>query len=372
VKIVYDATPLLMRSAGVKNYHHSLLEKLLDLARSAGVAVDLFPYLDDLAPNHNERSNYPFPATALRLASILACNYVGYPYASSAVRGASLFHVTQHLLRPPVGVRLTSMIHDPTPITLPKCHTASNIRYFERFVRDVLPNLDGIITPSETVRQELINELSVDERIIRAIPHGVDPDFYDVSQAQFQVARETYGLPAQFILFVGSMEPRKNLERLAQAFDLLPAKMQSEYPLVIAGTTGWKNEQIRARLAKNKNVRQIGYVRRELLPAVYASCAAFVFPSLYEGFGLPVAEAMAAGAPVICSKVSALPEVAGGGAMLVEPEDVDGWATAMMKVLSDPHRAKVMADAGRQRARSFTWTRTATETLEFFASVASS
>jgi len=371
VKIVYDATPLLMRSAGVKNYHHSLIEKLLDLVGPAGVSLDLFPYLDGLAPNDNERSNYPFPTTALRLAGILGCNYAGYPYAAAAVKDASLFHMTQHLWRPPSGVRLTSMVHDPTPITLPKCHTASNIRYFERFVRDVLPRLDGIITPSETVREELMNELSVDGEKIRAIPHGVDPDFYEVSQAQFQVARETYGLPPHFVLFVGSMEPRKNLERLAQAFDMLPAKMQSEYPLVIAGTSGWKNDQIRARLGKNKNVHLIGYVRRELLPAVYASCAAFVFPSLYEGFGLPVVEAMAAGAPVICSNVSALPEVAGGGAMLVDPQDVDGWTTAMVKVLSDPHRAKVMADAGRQRSRSFSWNRTATETLEFFASVAS-
>jgi len=370
MKVVYDAAPLLFRSAGVKNYHHALLEKLLPMTGPAGVEMELFPYLPGLTPNDNEQSNYPKLQTALRLAGILASNYVGYPYAAAAAKGASVFHMTQHLQRPPDGVRLTTMIHDPTPITLPKCHTASNVRYFERFVRDVLPRLHSIITPSEAVKLELVNELSVDESKIHAVPHGVEPDFYEVTQAQFQVARETYGLPQHFVLFVGSMEPRKNLERLAHAYDMLPGKLQAEYPLVIAGTTGWKNERIRVRLEKNKNVRLIGYVRRELLPAVYASCAAFVFPSLYEGFGLPVLEAMAAGAPVICSKVSALPEVTGGGAMLVPPEDVDGWAAGMMKVLSDPHRAKVMADAGRQRARAFTWTRTATETLDFFLAAA--
>ena len=370
MKIVYDATPLLMRSAGVKNYHHALLENLLRLAPAEDVEIELFPYLDGLAPNENESSNYPPSATKFRLAGILASNYLGYPYAASAVKGASLFHISQNLLRPPGGPRLTSMVHDTTPLNLPSCHTPSNIRYFERFVRDVLPRLDGIITPTETVKHELVNELSVPAEKVRSIPHGVDPDFYEVSQAQFQVAQETYGLPANYVLFIGSMEPRKNLERLAQAYDLLPGKMQAEYPLVIAGTSGWKNEKIRARLGKNKNVRMIGYVKRELLPAVYASSSAFVFPSLYEGFGMPVVEAMASGAPVICSSAGALPEVVGNGAMLVDPRDVDGWAQAMMKVLSDPHRATVMGDTGRSRARSYSWSRCAAETLEYLRGVA--
>ncbi len=370
MRVVYDATPLLMRSAGVKNYHHALLTRMLPMAASEGVEIDLFPYLDKLTPNHNERSNYPFPTTAARLAGVLASNYLAYPYAAPAAGRAALFHMTHHLMRPPKGPVLTSMVHDPTPLTMPECHTVSNVRYFERFIRTVAPRLAGIITPSLAVKQELVERYGLDEAKIRAIPHGVDPDFFDASPAQRQVLSQTYELHGKFILFLGSMEPRKNLKRLARAYDLLPEAVQREYPLIIAGAGGWKNDEIQKRLRKNKNIRTIGFVRRELLPALYASCSLFVFPSLYEGFGLPVVEAMAAGAPVVCSSVSALPEVVGQGALTVEPKDVNAIAEAMMKVLSDPNKAGVMADLGRQRARGFTWARTAEETLRFFRGVA--
>lgn len=370
MRVLYDATPLLMRSAGVKNYHHALLDSMLRLAPAERIELDLFPYLDSLAPNHNERSNYPFSATAARLGGILASNYLGFPYASRAVSRAALFHVTPHLMRPPGQVPLTSMIHDPTPLTMPECHTVSNIRYFERFAETTMPRLAGMITPSEAVKRELVKNYGVEEGRVRAIPHGVAPDFFDSSAAQRQVARKTYDLPDSFVFFLGSMEPRKNLERLAQAYDLLPAPVQKRFPLVVAGAGGWKNEGIAKRLRRNPNVRLIGYIRRELLPAVYASCSLFAFPSLYEGFGMPVAEAMAAGAPVLTSNVSALPEVVGKGALLVDPLDVGSIAEGLAKVLGDPNQAAVMADLGRSRARGFTWARTAEETLRFFRDTA--
>lgn len=370
MRVLYDATPLLMRSAGVKNYHHALLESMLRLAPGEKVELDLFPYLKVLAANHNERSNYPFLATALRLGGILASNYIALPYASPAVGRAALFHVTPHLMRPPRAAPLTSMVHDTTPVTMPECHTVSNIRYFERFAEKTLPRLAGVVTPSAAVKQELVERFGVDGARVRAIPHGVAPDFFDSSPAQVQVARATYELPENFVFFLGSLEPRKNLERLAQAHEMLPGPVQSRFPLIIAGAGGWKNDKILRRLRRNPNVRLIGYVRRELLPAVYSSCSLFAFPSLYEGFGMPVAEAMAAGAPVLTSNVSALPEVAGNGALLVDPRDAGSIAEGMAKVLGDRNEAAVMADHGRSRARGFTWARTAEETLRFFREVA--
>ena len=368
MRIAYDATPLLMRSAGVKNYHHSLLTQLLPLIWPH--EIRLFPYLDALTPNYNERSNYSFLETIRGLGSILASNYLFLPTIHKAVGGADLFHVTPHLWRPPEGPVLTSMVHDPTPLLMPEAHTPSNVRYFERFASVILPKLDAMIVPSYAVKHDLVEICGADEERITVIPHGVDDEFFEATPAQKEVAHTRHELPDRYLLFVGSMEPRKNLSGLLEAFARLPEKTQQTVPLVIVGATGWKNADIQAAIAKNSNVRPIGYVGRELLPAVYEGCAAFVFPSHYEGFGMPVLEAMAAGAPVITSNVSALPEVIGDAGIAVDPDDTGAIAEAIGNVLDDPQTAALMGSAGRQRARRFTWERCALETKSFFESVA--
>lgn len=367
MKVLYDATPLLMRSAGVKNYHHSLLSQLLLLIWPH--ELKLFPDLKRLNPNHNERSNYSTYQTIRGLGAMLASNYLFAPTVKSAARGFDLFHVTPHLWRPPEGPVLTSMVHDPTPVLMPEAHTAGNIRYFQHFVRHVMPRLDAMIVPSYAVKRDLADVCGASEERITVIPHGVDEEFFEATPAQREVARTQYNLPDRYILFVGSVEPRKNLLGLIEAFSSLPQKTQRDYPLAIVGASGWKNEQIQNAIEKNSNVRLVGYVGRDLLPAVYEGCSLFVFPSHYEGFGMPVLEAMAAGAPVIASNVSALPEVIGDAGILVDPDDPSDIADAMERVLDDRQTAALMGSAARQRARRFTWERCALETKHFFESV---
>ncbi len=368
MRILYDATPLLMRSAGVKNYHHSLLEQLILLIWPHD--LDLFPYLKTLTPNHNERSNYSTIETIRGLGSMLLSNYLHAPTVSIPARGVDLFHVTPHLWRPPEGPRLTSMVHDPTPLLMPETHTPGNIRYFEHFVQRVMPRLDAMIVPSYAVKHDLVQLCGADEERITVIPHGVDETFFEATPAEREVARNQYGLPDRYILFVGSVEPRKNLLTLLEAFSSLPEKTQRENPLVIVGATGWKNESIQRAIAKNGNVRLIGYVSRELLPAVYEGCSLFAFPSHYEGFGMPVLEAMAAGVPIITSNVSALPEVLGDTGIVVDPDDPSSMAEAIESILQDPQTAALMGSAARQRARRFTWEKCALETKHFFETVA--
>lgn len=367
MKILYDATPLLMRSAGVKNYHHSLLTQLMLLIWPH--ELELFPDLEKLEPNHNERSNYSKWETLRGLAAMLASNYLFAPTVRSAARGADLFHVTPHLWRPPEGPVLTSMVHDPTPILMPEAHTAGNVRYFQHFVRRVMPRLDAMIVPSYAVKHDLVELCGASEETITVIPHGVGEEFFEATPAQREVARTQYDLPDRYVLFVGSVEPRKNLLGLIAAFTSLPQKTQREYPLVIVGASGWKNEAIQNAISKNANVKLGGYVSRELLPAVYEGCSLFVFPSHYEGFGMPVLEAMAAGAPVITSKTSALPEVVGDTGILIDPDDVEDLAEAMERVLEDQQTAALMGSSARQRARRFTWEKCALETKYFFESV---
>ena len=364
MNILYDASPLLMRSAGVKNYHHCLLTHLLPILEPH--RVKLFPALSKLTENDNERSNYPALATKLRLGGIVASNHLRLPLPPFLTAGADLFHVTQLPRQLPSRMPLTSVVHDPTPAFLPQCHPESNIRYFRYFAEHTLPRLRAMLVPSLAVKDDLVEHFHVPEERISVVYHGVDEDFFDVALSSVYLARETYHLPERYILFVGAMEPRKNLPTLIEAFRLLPSELQQRYPLVVIGTTGWKSGRVKRELARLKNAAALGYVRRALLPAVYNSAAVFVFPSLYEGFGMPLLEAMAARLPIVTSNVSAMPEVVGETGLLVDPRSANELAAAMQRVLEDPALAANLGEAGRQRARRFTWAKTAENTKIFF------
>jgi glycosyltransferase involved in cell wall biosynthesis len=364
VNVVYDATPLLMRSAGVKNYHHALLKALIP--SFSPHRIRLFPFLTTLKPNQNERSNYPPISTALRLGAVLTSNYSGLSLASLVTRRAHLFHATQHSWRLPRGVCLTSQVHDPTPLTLPSCHTASTIRYFKNFVDNTLPKLARILVPSNAVKKDLAEQFRIPPEKITVVHHGVDEDFFSSSDAARYLVRQKYGLPEKFILFVGAMEPRKNLKTVVAAYSSMRDELKNTYPLVIAGATGWKSAGIRRLVAKAQRVILTGYVRRSLLPALYHCASLFVFPSLYEGFGMPLTEAMAARLPIVASNRGAIPEIVGDAAILADPLSVSDIATGMERILETPAIASALGETGRQLARRFTWKETAAQTKAFF------
>jgi alpha-1,3-rhamnosyl/mannosyltransferase len=367
VNILYDATPLLMRSAGVKNYHHALLRYLIP--NIAPHELRLFPFLPSLTANRNERSNYPWLDTKVRLGGILASNYLALPLTQIAARGADLFHVTPHLWRLPRKICLTAMIHDPTPVLMPECHTASNVRYFKRFLVKIVPHLDGILVPSQAVKQDLVQHTPVSERQVAVVPHGVDDDFFESTPAAVEMARQTYDLPANYILTVGSLEPRKNLITLIKAFHKLPENLQQQYPLVITGASGWKNQAVRKLAARSRYLHLTGYVRRRLLPAVYHAASLFVFPSLYEGFGLPLLEAMAARLPIVASNRAAIPEVVGDAGLLVDPLNVEKMAAAIERLLTHPDEAAPLGEAAHRQARRYSWQLTAAATKAFFETI---
>jgi glycosyltransferase involved in cell wall biosynthesis len=161
-----------------------------------------------------------------------------------------------------------------------------------------------------------------------------------------------------YVLMTGTLEPRKNVPRAVEAFAGLPQDLRDRFELVVAGPPGWETAQIEA-----PDVRLVGLVPDDELPALYAGAAVFLYPSLREGFGLPVLEAMAAGTAVVTSNLSSLPEVAGDAAVLVDPYDVEAIRSGIGALLSDDARRAQLAAAGRERARTFTWERTARDTL---------
>jgi glycosyltransferase involved in cell wall biosynthesis len=223
----------------------------------------------------------------------------------------------------------------------------------------------GFICPSEATRRALEERFPRTGGRTAVIPHGVDPRF--LAARDGGVARR-HGVEGPFVLTVGTLEPRKNLARLVEAF----ASASPPFQLVIAGARGWSGAELDDLICRHRDlVRPIGFVPDEELPALYAEASAFAYPSLAEGFGLPVLEAMAAGTAVVTSDRSALPEVTGEAAVLVDPTDVRSIEVGLERLLSDEELRDELGRRGRERAASFTWERTARDTVDYLRSVTS-
>jgi glycosyltransferase involved in cell wall biosynthesis len=235
----------------------------------------------------------------------------------------------------------------------------------------VVPRAAAVIAVSESSRRDAIEQLGLQPERVHVVYHGCDPLFRPIADAPLRDAViDRLGLREPFILSVGTLEPRKNVTRLLQAFRRLKDEYSVRHQLVVVGGKGWLYRTIFDEVQRLGLVGQVmftGYVAREDLPALYGAAELLVYPSLYEGFGLPPLEAMACGCPVVTSDRSSLPEVVGEAAICVDPTDVGGMADAIAAVIHDPTRRVEMIRRGLERARLFSWERAAEETLEVYA-----
>jgi glycosyltransferase involved in cell wall biosynthesis len=228
-----------------------------------------------------------------------------------------------------------------------------------------------IIAISEATKRDLIDFYGTPAGKIEVVHHGVGPDFHPRTQAEIASTLDRLGIRQPYILSVGTVQPRKNFGRLAAATASVE-RAGLPHQLVIAGKRGWLADRVDREMAasgQRDRVQTLGYVAPIDLPALYSGASAFCLPSLYEGFGLPVLEAMASGTPVIASHSSALGEVAGAAAITVDPTNVDAIGDALVRVLADDALAKELRDTGLRRAAEFTWERTARATLEILRRV---
>lgn len=262
-------------------------------------------------------------------------------------------------------------IHDLTFFLLPGKHTFFKRHYFRRMIPLSAKASDLLIAVSESTKRDLVRLLGLDPEKVKVIHLGKDERFRSLADAELQErAKQQCGVPAnkKVILFVGMIEPRKNLETLLGAFARLKS-LHGDYCLVLAGAPGWGYrgvfERVR-RLGLEGPVVFPGYVPEDLLPALYNAAELFVYPSLYEGFGLPVLEAMACGVPVITSNVSSLPEVAGDAAVLVDPRSEEELRQGILRLLEDGELRKQLREKGLARSRLFSWEKTARATLEVY------
>ena len=237
-----------------------------------------------------------------------------------------------------------------------------------------LRRADMLITDSEYTRQEIAAYFSWSPDKIRAVPLACSADFRPRTDDELAPVLNKFGLLAgEYCLYVGTIEPRKNLEALLDAYSRLPHAERQRWPLVLTGYRGWRSEQLHARIATAVAAgwaRYLGFVEADELPLIYAGARLFVFPSLYEGFGLPVLEAMASGIPVVCSNASTLPEVAGDAAAMCEPQDVDTLSQLIAAGLEDETWRAGARCRGLLRAADFSWQRCARETAAVYREVA--
>jgi len=253
----------------------------------------------------------------------------------------------------------------------PEWHPEDRVLYFKKNFWKSIKKADRIILPSKFIYDEAVNRYKFDKSNLRIVYPGVDHDiFRKYSPDLVKKVCEKYQLPENFILFVGSIEPRKNLKNLLLAYEILPDYVKKDFSLVLVGFSGWKNREIMNSLNKKKGkVIYTGYISEKELPFIYNKASVFIFPSFYEGFGLPPLEAMACGCPVIVSNRTSLPEVCGDAVFYVDPNSPENIRDGILKVLEDEELRKNLSKKGIQRAKSFTWEKTAKNILKIFEEV---
>lgn len=267
-------------------------------------------------------------------------------------------------------------IHDLSIYRYPQWHPKARVERMLATIPDSIQRANLILTDSEAIRLELMQQFNLPAHQLKTVLLGVDQIYFPRSGIELQAHLDHFGLSANaYSLFVSTIEPRKNLQNLLAAYRGLPVAIRQRWPLVLAGGRGWESEAIHVDILQGEAegwVKYLGFVAQDVLPYLYAGCRLFTYPSWYEGFGLPIAEAMASGVPVLTSNTSSMPEVAGGAALLVNPADVDDIRHALLRGLEDEQWRLQAIARGLQRATELSWDACVQNTVAAYQMVSSS
>jgi glycosyltransferase involved in cell wall biosynthesis len=369
LKIAIEARPIQWSyGTGIGNYTHSLISKLSEIDRENQYT---FLWTDDtsteLIPFDREYSHYALPREDLR-------EEVEIPRWLRQER-ADVFHLPQNGFRTPQPgpYQIIVTIHDLIPYFYPEMVRTSFLKRFAAEMPFIVERAAHIITVSAASKNDLLTVFGIDSAKISVIPSGPSSAYRPLPREDTALwLRKNYRLDFRYILYVGGLNPRKNVSELVYAFSKIVRDLPNQQRLVILGGEGKHLAKLKG-LAEALNIQADvifpGFVKTEHLPFFYNGADLFVYPSLYEGFGLPPIEAMACGTPVITSNVSSLPEVAGEAALTVNPWDTMALGEAILRVLSDPLLSEAMIKKGLQQCQRYNWTAIATQVLQVYRMV---
>lgn len=363
MKVFVEGTALFGRRTGVGQYSKRLIDatiaidkgnnytvfgflffckrKSSPLSPSANLSYRFVRYLPGRVYNKILKANISLPVDLLLGAKpdvVFFPNFVRWPLA--------------------FGEKSIIVIYDLSYLTHGQHAQDANRRYLTKFVPRSIKKASAIVTISQNSKREIMAEYGVSEDQVTIVNPALDHQEYrHRSEAEVAAVRQKFSLDKPYILYTGTLEPRKNIVGILDAYRDLPENIRNNFSLVLAGGKGWQDQEIKAKLAElsRLDIRQTGYVADDDLPPLYTGASVFVYPSHYEGFGMPPLEAMACGTPVITSNNSSLPEVVGDAGIMIEATDTQALAESIQKVLTDPTLADSLRQKGLQQAAKFTW-----------------
>jgi glycosyltransferase involved in cell wall biosynthesis len=374
MRVSLDAIPLAAPRTGVGHYTFELARHLALIARADEFElVSPFPFVAQISG----QTKQDLPAnlhTVQKQVGLLSRRWfaVGLPFYLRQA-GSDLFHGTNYEVPLWSSCPTVLTIHDLSLLLHADTHERRRVRRGRTRLPLMARNASLIITPSESVRAEVSEHLRIDPLKVVSIPEAPRDIFRPASMEETSEVRRRLEIEDDFILFVGTIEPRKNLSTLVAAFEEILRSTTHRPRLVIAGRKGWLTDELFSQVRESDVKERLlftGYLADEDLRALYSSCSAFVYPSLYEGFGLPPLEAMACGAPVITSRIPSIVETVGtDAARLVSPTDAKALARALVEILDNENERQRLSQMGRERAAKFSWEKTARATLGIYQRV---
>jgi alpha-1,3-rhamnosyl/mannosyltransferase len=374
MKILANVQPLIQPLSGVGQYIYQLYNAILDFDVPCQfyyryhVSKQLKTGGGDLA-DFFEKLAHP---TAITRMSMNIARKAVFLSAGKALGKGVVYHEPNFV---PFRVSFPTVltIHDLSPLRLPETHRSEWVEIFKARVPAAIASCRHILVDSESTRLEVLDFFPEAEGKITLAHLGVRDHYRPMNEEETRPVLDRLGLVhGGYILAVGTLEPRKNLPRAVKAFSLLPQEIRRRYPLVIAGMKGWLNEdfdRVVHGLVEAGEAKMVGFVPDHQLNALYAGARVLVYPSIYEGFGLPPLEAMASGTPVITGNLTSLPEVVGEAGIMVDPFEIDALKQAICELIEDEALHSKFSVLGVERAKGFTWKKTAEISIDVFDKV---
>jgi glycosyltransferase involved in cell wall biosynthesis len=359
MKIAIDITPSIFQGSGIASYYNHLIPQLLK--QGSNHEFILFGY-SLRKRNQLKLANkiFPFPPKLMEII----WNKMHILPVELLVGDCQVIHTWDYIQAPTKNAAVVTTIHDLTPIKFPSYQHPRTISSYKSGLHWIEREKSTVITDSESTKNDILSNSKIPKDRIHVIYLAAGEEFKNfrtkkenIKKSSLEKVKEKYDIQSEYLLSVGTQEPRKNLRRIIEAFRTL----NSNYSLVIAGKYGW-GETIKPA----RGVKSVSYVSEKDLPPLYAGATCLIYPSLYEGFGLPVVEAMAIGCPVVTSDRGSLKEIAGDAAVIVNPEDVSSIASGVKSAIRNRDQ---LVNKGLAQANKFSWEKTASQTLEVYESL---